>query len=110
MIDLNPKDLTGISVFGKRILVNIIETKEKTSKGIYLHAYRHENYFKAVVLQSNLTNISKGDIVIIQKDLGKDARVKNSKYLLFTGTEGILAKVGYVNETGESDFYGDTEL
>lgn len=108
---LTPDDLDGIQVVGNRSLVKIIEEKEKTSGGIYLHAYRVENYYRAIVLQTNLTEaIQAGDIVVIAKNMGKDARIADTKYLLLDGLEGFIVKIGRVNEHGEHEIYVNTEF
>jgi co-chaperonin GroES (HSP10) len=109
--NLTPADLEGIQLVGNRFLVDIIEDKSKTSSGILLHAYRVENYFRAVVLKSNVSEaVSVGDIVVIAKNMGKDARIGDAKYLVFDGLEGVVAKIGRVNDLGEHEIYGNTEL
>lgn len=103
--------LDDIVVFGNRVLVNLLQMQNQTKSGILLTA-KTQHYFAAEVLLvgDKVLDMQAGDIIAVDPNLGKDARLTPNKYLVFSNNEGIIARIGKVNDLGEHEIYDNTQL
>ena len=121
-IQMPIKELADVQLPDDRILILPLDADSKTHNGLILDP-RHYDKFKkgAVVLIGPgkltedktgriSTQLEVGDIVLFDSTMVKQININNKVFNIFTETEGLIAVVGELKETGEIELYADTKI
>ena len=117
-----PQETNDVSLPNDKILVSALDPENKTFSGLILDPRHYDKFKKGVVVLTgpgNLTEdetkriplqLSKGDVVLFDTSYIKEININNKVFNIFNGPEGLIAKIGEVNQEGEVELYANTKI
>lgn len=117
-----PQELNDVLLPNDKVLVMPLDADNKTHGGLLLDP-RHLDKFKkgvVVVVGPGKYNedetkripmqLAVGDVVLFDISLAKQITVNTKVFNIFDEAEGLIAKVGETNTSGEVELYVDTKI
>ena len=117
-----PEELNDVSLPNDKILISLLDTEKKSFGGLIIDPRHYDKFKKGVVVLTgpgNLTEdeskriplqLSKGDVILLDNSYIKEININNKVFSIFNGVDGLIAKIGEVNQDGEIEFYADTKI
>jgi len=115
-------ELFNVLVPNDKVLVMDLDIDNKTHGGLLLDPRHYDKFKKGVVVlvgpgkfNEDKTKripmqLSSGDIVLFDLAIAKQININSKVFNIFDEAEGLLLKIGEVDENGEIELYADTKI